>query len=193
MKVKVSVGLFIFFIGLIIGVQWHRLFIFPFPQLRDWKSSQFHTWQLEDENIGQSFVELSDQLTISIYSKNTPVFLDRLYFDSIGDNHLEGLYLVQIPRHYDDNIRIKPSKDLIIYRAISDNNNNLHYYRNDWDSAGIQINIKGSSTSHTKLIKKTFSANGLIDLNSGGPVSSDPIFIMIKDYVTPPLRFEILN
>ena len=119
MKIKLFICIFILFIGLIIGAQWYRLYIFPFPQLHEWKSG--------GEISGQPYVEYSGKLVITTYSKHTPVFLDRLYFDSISDNRLEGLYLVQIPRHYHDNIRIKPSKDLIIYRAISDNNNNLHY------------------------------------------------------------------
>ena len=111
----------------------------------------------------------------------------------MSDNRLEGLYLVQIPRHYHDNIRIKSSMDVIIYRAISDNNNNFHYENNNWDSSDIQINIEGSSTSHTKVIKKLFPANNLIDLMPGGPIAADPIFIMAKDYVTPSLKFKILN
>jgi hypothetical protein len=138
-------------------------------------------------------VELVQKLANTIYSKHTPVFVDRLYFDSIGDNRLENLYLVQIPRHYHHKIRIKSSKDLIIYRAISDNNNNLHYDDNNWDLSDIRINIEGQSTSHTKVIKKLFPANNLIDLIPGGPIASDPIFIMVKDYVTPSLQFKILN
>ena len=178
MKIKLFICIFIFSIGLIIGAQWHRLFIFPFPQLQEWKS----------EGVN---VELSDKLVTTIYSTHTPIFLDRLYFDSIGDKRLEGLHLVQIPRHYDENIRIKSSKDLIIYRAISDNNNNLHY--DNWDLSDIQINIEGLSTSHKKLIKKLFPANNLIELIPGGPIASDPIFVMVKDYVTPSLQFKILN
>jgi hypothetical protein len=185
MKIKLFICIFILFIGLIIGAQWHRLFIFPFPQLHEWKSGK--------EINGQPYVELSNKLVITTYSKHTPVFLDRLYFDSISDNRLEGLYLVQIPRHYNDNIRIKPSKDLIIYRAISNNNNNFHYDNNNWDSSDIQTNIKGSSTSHTKVVKKLFPANNLIDLIPGGPIASDPIFIMVKDHLTPSLKFKILN
>jgi len=181
MKIKLFICIFILFIGLIIGAQWHRLFIFPFPQLHEWKSGE------------EPYVELSNKLVITIYSKHTPVFLDRLYFDSISDNRLEGLYLVQIPRHYHDNIRIKSSKDLIIYRAISDNNNNLYYFNNNWKSSDIQIKVQGFTTSHTKVIKKLFPANNLIDLIPGGPIASDPIFIMVKDYVTPSLKFKILN
>ena len=179
MKIKLFICIFILFIGLIIGAQWHRLYIFPFPQLHEWK-------------YGPS-VKVSNKLVTTIYSKHTPVFLDRLYFDSISDHRLEGLYLLQIPRHYNDNIRIQSNKDLVIYRAISDNNNNLYYDNNNWDSSDIQINIEGISTSHIKVIKKLFPANNLIDLIPGGPIASDPIFIMVKNYVTPSLKFKILN
>jgi hypothetical protein len=169
------------FIGLIIGAQWYRLYIFPFPQLNEWKSG------------GQPYVESSKQLVVTIYSKKTPIFLDRLYFDSIGDNRLEGLYLLQMPRHYSDTVRIKSSKDLIVYRATSDNNNNIHYENDNWELSDILINIKGQTTFHTKIIKKLFPANNIIELDSGGPISSDPIFIKLKDYVAPSLKFKIIE
>jgi len=35
----------------------------------------------------------------------------------------------------------------------------------------------------TKVIKKLFPVNNLIDLIPGGPIASDPIFIMAKDDV----------
>ena len=172
---------FTLFIGLIIGAQWHRLYIFPFPQLNEWKSGI------------QPAVELSNQLVVTIYSKKTPIFLDRPYFDSAGDKGLEGLYLLQVPRHYSDNVRIKSIEDLVIYRAISDNNDNTHYDKDSWELSDILINIKGNTTSHTKVIKKLFPANNLINLIPGGPITSDPIFIMVKDYVVPSLKFKIIK
>ena len=173
------------FIGLIIGAQWYRLNIFPFPQLQEWKEASRVQEQAPTVSV------LSIKLVTTIYSKNTPVFLDRLYFDSIGDNRLEGLYLLQIPRHYSDTLRIKSSKDLIIYRAISDNNNNAHY--DNWESSDIPINIKGGTATQTKIIKKLFPANNIIELNPGGPISTDPIFIKLKDYDTPSLKFMIID
>jgi len=169
------------FIGLIIGAQWYRLYIFPFPQLNEWKSS------------AQPYVELSNQLVVTIYSKKTPIFLDRSYFDSTGDNRLEGLYLLQIPRHSSDIVRIKSSKDLVVYRATSDDNDNKHYDKDNWELSDILINIKGQTTFHTKIFKKNFTANNIIELDSGGPISSDPIFIKLKDYVVPPLKFKIIK
>jgi hypothetical protein len=171
-------------IGLIIGAQWYRLNIFPFPQLQEWKAATRAEVQLPN-------LEQSIKLVTTIYSNKTPVFLDRLYYDSIGDNRLEGLYLLQIPRHYSDIVRIKSSKDLVIYRAISDNNNNRHY--KNWESSEIPINIQGVQTTQTKIIKKMFPANNIIELDSGGPFSSDPIFIKLKDYVAPTLKFMVLE
>ena len=181
---------FTLFIGLIIGAQWHRLYIFPFPQLNEWRRGA--EW---DSGIVFQNIELGKQVDITIYSKKAPIFLDRLYFDSIGDNRLEGLYLVRIPRHYSDAVRIKSSKDLVIYRAISDYNNNIHYDIDNWEPSDIPINIGGLSTLHTEIIKKPFPANNVIELASGGPNASDPIFIKVKDYVAvaPSLEFMILN
>jgi len=43
---------------------------------------------------GGAYIELSNKLVITTYSKCTPVFLDRLYFNLISDKRLEGLYLL---------------------------------------------------------------------------------------------------
>jgi len=168
--------LFIFVIGLIIGAQWYRLFLFPFPQMSEW------AWNDKEK----PYIYSSNELVITVYKQKIPVFADRLYSDLIGDNRLEGLYLVQIPRHYSDTIRIQSSKDLIIYRAIPENG----YYDN-WELTDIPINIKGQSTTHTKIIKKLFPANNLIELSPGGGIASDPIFIKVKDYVSPALKFKV--
>ena len=68
---------------------------------------------------------------------------------------------------------------------MSDNNN--------WNSSDIQIKIQGFTTSHTKVIKKLFPVNNLINLIPGGPIAYDPIFILVKDDVIPSLKFKILN
>mgnify|MGYP003990730967 FL=1 len=83
--------------------------------------------------------------------------------------------------------------DLVIYRAISDSNDNKNYDNDKWESSDIPINVKGGSASHTKIVNKTFLANKIIELSSGGPVASDPIFIKVIDYDAPPLKFKVEN
>ncbi len=165
-------------IGAVFGAQWYRLDLFPFPQLRDWKHPP------------EARVLLSEKLIITRYTAETAVFLDRQYYDSIGDERLEGLFLVQLPRHYSDNIIIEAYRPITIYRFISDDNNNTHF--DSWTSSDIPIDVRGWSTTHTHVVKKDFPA-GIITLNPGGPVASSPILIEVPNYTAPSLEFEVLE
>jgi hypothetical protein len=167
----------VFGAGLVTGVQWHRLRLFPFPQL--------HAWKYPPEGV-----RTSEKFVITRYTAGTSVFLDRLYFDTVGDERLEGLFLLQIPRHHSDNIVIKADKSLTIYRFISDDNLNAAF--ESWTPSDIPIHVRGFSTAHTRVVKKDFAA-GIITLSPGGPVASSPILIEVHDYAAPALGFEVLN
>ena len=82
--------------------------------------------------------------------------------------------MIQIKRHQKQSINVELQEDAIIYRPICELNNNSSY--NDWEKVDFEIAIVGSSCVHNKIMKKKFK-KGSIYLNSGGPVSSDPIFI----------------
>ena len=66
-------------------------------------------------------------------------------------------------------------------------NDNSSYM--DWEKANFDLEINGMSGTHKEVVKKYF-LKGVVKLNSGGPKSSDPIFlditnnndIKIKDY-----------
>lgn len=181
MKSKPRLLLLIFFVfiaGLIIGAQWYRLYLFPLPQLHDLRYPP------------EVRVPLSEKMIITRYTAGTSVFLDRLYFDSIGDQRLEGLFLVQIPRHYKDNIIIKADAAVTIYRFISDDNINTDF--DSWTTTDIPINVRGFTTTHTRVVKKDFPA-GIITLVPGGPVAASPILIKVHDYTAPPFEFEVLD
>lgn len=181
MKIKLRlllIGFLLFSAGLIIGAQWYRLYLFPFPQLNNWKYPP------------ESRVYLSEKMIITKYTAKIPVFLDRLYFDSIGDERLEGLYLIQIPRHYSDNITIKAQSAVTIYRFIS--NDNLNTPFDSWTSTDIPIDVRGWTTTHTHVVKKDFSA-GIITLDPGGPVASCPILIKVHNHESLSPEFEVLN
>jgi hypothetical protein len=129
-------------------------------------------------------------MIITRYTAKTPVFVDRQYFDSIGDERLEGLFIVQIPRHYSDNIIINAHRALTIYRFITEDNNNTPF--DSWKSSDIPINVRGWSTTHTRIVTKDFPA-GIITLHPGGPVASSPILIKVHNYKMPSLEFEVLD
>lgn len=164
--------------GSVIGAQWYRLDLFPFPQLRDWKTPP-------DERV-----PLSKKIVTTRYTAKTPVFSDRQYFDSIGDDRLEGLYLVQIPRHYSDHITIEAHGPVTIYRFISDDNINGDF--ESWIPTDIPISVRGFSTTHTRVVKKDFPA-GIATLSPGGPVASSPVLIGLQNHTSPPLEFEVLG
>lgn len=172
------IGFFVFSAGLVAGAQWYRLYLFPFPQLNNWKYPP------------EERVYLSEKMIITKYTAKTPVFMDRQYFDSIGDERLEGLFLVQLPRHYSDNITILAHRALTIYRFITDDDINTPF--DSWTSTDIPINVRGWSTTHTRVVKKEFPA-GNITLAPGGPVASAPILIKIDNYTPPSSEFEVFN
>jgi hypothetical protein len=170
---RFSIIVLILAIGLVSGAQWHRAYIFPFPQLRG----------LLTNNPNLEIPPKTEKMIVTRYSKESPVFLDRLYFDSVGDARLDGLYTIRMPRHYSGDISIESSKDLIIYRAVSNDNNNT--YLINWELSDVPINVIGKSTTHTKIFKKLFSADKAIKLSAGGPIASDPIFIQVLNYIEP--------
>jgi hypothetical protein len=171
------VGALVFGAGLVTGVQWHRLRLFPFPQL--------HAWKYPPEGVRKS-----EKFVVTRYTAGTSVFLDRLYFDTVGDERLDGLFLVQIPRHHADDIVIKADSRLTVYRFISDDNVNTEF--ESWTPTDIPINVQGYSTRHTRVVKKDFAA-GVITLSPGGPVAASPILIEAHEYTAPALVFEVLN
>jgi hypothetical protein len=177
-RLLLVIGFFVFSAGLVIGAQWYRLYLFPFPQLYNWKYPP------------EARVPLSEKMIITKYTAKTPVFVDRQYFDSIGDERLEGLFLVQIPRHYSDNIIIKAHSAITIYRFITDDNINTPF--DSWTSSDIPINVRGWSTKHTRVVTKDFPA-GKITLHPGGPVAASPILIKVHNYTAPFLEFEVLD
>ena len=165
-------------VGAPIGVEWFRLDLFPFPQIREWRYPP------------EVRVPKSEKFVITRYSAGTSVFQDREYFDTIGDERLEGLYLVQIPRHYKENIIVEAHQPLTIYRFISDDNDNSVF--DSWIPSDIPIKVRGFTTTHTRVVTKDFPA-GKITLPPGGPIASSPILIKIHNSTAPPLEFEVLD
>ena len=74
---------------------------------------------------------------------------------------------------------ILTNSELIIYRPTCINNQN-QIYKNNWKLMNLFMQVKGFSCLHNKIYFKEFN-NSLFFLNSGGPVSSDPILIELKN------------
>ena len=110
------------------------------------------------------------------YDSNDRIFIDRDYIDNSGVSFFHGKLLIQIPRHYEKDIVIFSNSPITVYRPIC-NKNELLY--ESWNKFKIQLNIKGISCVHKKIYYKKFN-NFFVKLNSGGPLSSDPIFISVS-------------
>ena len=163
--------------GSVFGVLWYRLELFPYQQLREWT------------NPPEERVPLSKKMVIATYTAQTPVFSDRQYFDTIGDERLEGLYLVQVPRHYAEQIMIEVRGPATVYRFVSDDNVNTAF--ESWTATDIPINVQGHTTTHTRVVKKDFPA-GTLRLEPGGPIAASPVLIELGDSAPAP-GIEILD
>ena len=117
------------------------------------------------------------QLNIEIYSKETNIFSDRTYYNHRNDEKLLNFYIIKNLRHSIKDIHINFLNDVEIYRAICTMNDNNMY--NNWEIADFTVAIVGSwdSCVHNKIVKKKFK-KGEVVLKSGGPQTSDPIFIL---------------
>lgn len=132
--------------------------------------------KLASESIEQSKAKNATppKMRILPYAKGTPLFSDRNYEDEIGSTLLEPSYVFQLPRHFDGNITLVASEKIIIYRLISDDNDNQIF--SDWNVTEIPVLVNGSSSKHTKVVSKAYKV-GEIELSSGGPVCSSPVLV----------------
>ena len=115
------------------------------------------------------------KLLITSYRKGVPLFIDRPYIDTIGDPRLDGLFLIQLPRHYQDKIKIYSEKPFVVYRIISRTTKGLH---KSYQKTDISVNVKGIASSQTMVVSKRYS-RGQNTLHPGGPNSSSPILISL--------------
>jgi hypothetical protein len=171
---------FIFFYGFMT----HRNQIFPYQIIMYSKNTLiniFSTYNKEDVEIKQRYKNWEDknpnyypQAIIKKYFPGINIYLDRNYFNHKNDEKLNGLTLIQINRHNKSNIHIKVNNDIIIYRVLCKKNNNKKY--RDWEKQNFELAIIGISCVHTTVVKKKVK-RGIVKIASGGPVSSDPIFI----------------
>ena len=118
--------------------------------------------------------KLNKIIIINNYQPGYYIYNDRLYSNNLNEENITGKTLIQISRHRQDEIELLINKDVFIYRSLCDLNDNSSY--EDWEVASFDLEINGMSCIHKKVVKKKF-LKGVVKLNSGGPISSDPIFL----------------
>ena len=175
--------IFLYFIILLFfffyGIFTERYQIFPYKTLGKLKIIIYDKFIEDSNSIFNDYYQkypnfLEKKINLVKYYSKANIWTDRIYYNHENDEELLNFYLIQIKRHQKQNINIKLNEDLTIYRAICDLNNNSIY--NDWEKVEFKIAIVGSSCVHNKIIKKQFK-KGSVYLKSGGPISSDPIFV----------------
>ena len=155
------------FLGIVLGVIWYKYDFQPRPFIRKLYRGDYE--KLNNSNFKINNWEEA-QLTFSKYKEGVPLFLDRPYSDTIGDDRLEKFYLIQINRHEKRNISIKINSPITIYRLLPSSDSGL---KHKYTKTNIKVKVAGRSTNHINVVKKTFKPGNII-LSPGGPISAPP-------------------
>ena len=148
-----------------------------FPQ------SQIENKIIEDPIVNQykkkrkqilSSFKILPKIKIVKYSTGINIWTDRAYYNQKNDPKINNLFLLKQQRHNSKDIIINSKEDIEIVRVKCALNNNLIY--KNWNKLDYELLIIGESCIHDKVYSKKYNA-GKIVIFSGGPVSSDPIFI----------------
>ena len=140
--------------------------------------NEYKNWNKSNPNFFDKEIFIKKyylkEIFIKKYYPGLNIFSNRHYFNHRNDEKLKGLYLVQIPRHYSNDIFLNIFNEIIIYRVLCEKNNNEEY--TNWEKANYKLAIIGSSCVHADVVKKKFQ-KGINKITAGGPISSNPIFI----------------
>ncbi|WP_372366136.1 hypothetical protein [Candidatus Uabimicrobium sp. HlEnr_7] len=96
------------------------------------------------------------------YTKNTYIFSDRIYINFSDDSRLEGMYLIQVPRHCKKTLIVNAKKKISIFRLIMSKNIDKF---SKWQKTNIKVEIQGYSGTHDTVITKKFPAGKIILAN----------------------------
>jgi hypothetical protein len=183
-KKKKLIFITLLFLMFCYGFVSHKNKIFPYHIIKYFKqilltnnvkllSSETNKIKVEYKNWNKLNINYK-KIFIKKYFSGLNIYSDRHYFNHKNDEKLSKLYLVQIPRHFKDQINLEVFNEVIIYRVLCAENNNAKYV--NWERENYKLAIIGRSCAHTEIVKKKFK-KGIIEIDPGGPISSDPIFI----------------
>ena len=164
-----------FLVGFISGVFWYRQDLAPRPFIRAIYRNTLKDINKDGFRINKDYEKLN--LTYSKYTNGVPLFLDRPYIDTVADEKLEGLFLIQITRHETKDIILETDSAITIYRIIPNKNDGL---KKIYQITDIPVIIAGSSTTHLRVVKANFP-EGKIILSPGGPIASSPILFSTQE------------
>ena len=160
----------------------HRHKVFPYQIINFSKQTLFPTHLTEYDKIRNEYKNwnkfndnnIINQIFIKKYYPGLNIYTDRNYFNHRNDEKLKGLYLVQIRRHYQDDIYLNVFNDIFVYIVLCEKNKNEEYI--NWKKENYKLLIIGAYCVHREVVKKKFK-KGIIKISPGGPWSSNPIFV----------------
>ena len=176
------------------GFDSHKFQIFPYKTIVELKNliknlinKDENKFKLDDENFNKiikeqnkvrdEYPQWSDKIRLIKYYPGLNIFSDRNYYNHFNDNFLEKMYLLQIPRHHQKNLKIVLSHNTMVFRIICNSNEND---LNGWKKMKSSILIISSTCIHQEIYQKYFDKGKHI-FEHGGPISADPIFFEIND------------
>ncbi len=177
-------------LSFILGFSFDRVDIFQYKKivkLKDYifKINSFNEINTDFRSIRNKYPNYNSlnldykEIFIKKYKLGTNIFSNRTYRNILNEEFLDSLYVIKIPAHYYQDIKLVVLKKLKVYRAICRKNNNNHL--DDWSKEKQEILIIGHRCIHQKLVSKNLNI-GTHYIKSGGPFASDPIFIEQDDY-----------
>ena len=178
-----AISLFIFSFSY--GYYVNKKKIFPYAILKDLFGTKTGSYIIIEKAKKKDWYKkmlresVNKIIIINNYNNAYYIYNDRAYTNKLNDDKLIGKTLIQISRNKIDNLKIILSTDTFVYRVLCDKNDNKTYQ--DWITVNYNVEINGLSCAHKKVVKKYFS-KGIVELNAGGPISSDPIFIETSNF-----------
>jgi hypothetical protein len=180
----------------ILGVLTYKYQLPPYQQIKFILKKIYHeeVYNVDPETLEKYYKKVDKvivkgfQLKLVKYEPGVNIWNDRHYFNLLNHDKINGLYLLQQARHNKKNINILSKNKIKILRILCMINNNSNY--SNWLKTDYQVLMIGRSCFHEEVRYKEFEAGEII-LPSGGPVASDPIFIIgLEDVKDIKIKFE---
>jgi hypothetical protein len=169
--------------GFVLGMLCWKQNFFPRPQIHYFKRILF-------QNNEQPASTTKNLLCVVDYDGSEPIFSDRNYTCSVGNEYFKETKLIKVPKHAVGEIWINILEPLRIYRPITLVNDNSYYA--NWKKAYFPIKITSNTCTYEHIVYKDFEP-GITILPFGGPVSTDPLFIKSLNDIPLGLKaFELL-
>ena len=157
----------VFSFGFSAGITVYKFNIPPIPQIK------FIKYFFFKPELFKKLVEGEVEVFVMKYTKGVPLYSNRPYVDTVGPKELEGLTLIQIPRHYRERIRIETKKPITVYRLVTESNDD--WLMEGYEKTALKVNVVGRSI-YRGVMKRSFPPGSVV-LYPGGPSSASPILI----------------